>query len=90
MFTCTEVTIAFGGKCGFGFQFGFCPVQQLRQWQGAFAEVLDSRLKDYHPNLYNVIEGIEQFQRSKSIQHHLRVVVGGYRHALAILEVDDR
>ena len=48
----------------------------------------EERLPHYLPEEIPV-EGIEQFQRPQSIKHHLRVVVGRHRHALAILEVDN-
>ena len=44
---------------------------------------------DSHRDRVNVVEGIEDFQSTKGIQHHLRIVVCGDLHAFAVFVVHD-
>lgn len=56
---------------------------------GVGADVGAAGLVDSHRDRVDVVESIEDLQSAERIQHHLRVVVCGDLHALAVLVVHD-
>ena len=83
------LAFAFEGKLGLGFQRFFRPIQKLGNRNAPYADILPARLVDGHGNRLDVIETIEDAERTESVQHHLRILFGIHQHALAVLQIDN-
>ena len=84
-----ELALTFEGKLGGRLQNGLCPFEKLGGRNGVGADVGAAGLVDSHRDRVDVVESIEDLQSAERIQHHLRVVVCGDLHALAVLVVHD-
>ena len=80
---------AFEGKLCFGFQRLFRPIPKLGNGNDPGADILPARLVDGHRNCLNVVETIEDAERTEGVQHHLRILFGIHQHALAVFQVNN-
>ena len=76
---------AFEGKLCLGLQRLFRPIPKLGNGNDPCADILPAGLVDGHGNRLDVVETIEDTERTERIQHHLRIFLGIHQHALAVL-----
>ena len=65
------------------------PLVEFVLWNGEGADVRASGLVDGHADGVDVVDAVEQLQRTEGVQLHLRVVVGFDQNASAVLVVHD-
>ena len=83
------LAFAFVGELGFGYQFVLCPCFEISDRDCPCADVLAPGLIDGHGDILDVVQAVEDPERTESVEHHLGISLRFDQNALPILEIDD-
>lgn len=83
------LAFAFESKLGLRLQRLFRPVPKLGNGNDPGADILPARLVNGHGDRFDVVEAIEDAERTEGVQHHLRILFGIHQHTLAVFKVNN-
>ena len=89
MVSSAEISLTAVCEFGCGDKSFVCPRQKVGLGDLELADVGEPGLEYDHQHRVDVIETIEHLGGSQGVAHHLRIALGGYLDALAILEIAD-
>ena len=80
---------AFIGELSLGHQLVLCPCFEIIYGDCPCADVLAPRLIDGHGNIFDVVQAVEDPERTECVEHHLGIPLRFDQNALPIFEIDD-